>query len=58
MKKSYQHRKELEQLNEMFIQLQAHIRGYLVRQELKNNICWSNKQELFAIKIQVGFIIL
>lgn len=54
MKKSYQHRKESEEINSIITQLQAHIRGYLVRQEVKNKIQWHSKQEIYAIKIQVG----
>ncbi|XP_050539005.1 ras GTPase-activating-like protein IQGAP1 [Daktulosphaira vitifoliae] len=51
MKKSYQHRKDTEELVNIIIQLQARIRGYLVRQELKKvQIC--NKKTLFAVKIQ------
>lgn len=57
MKKSYEHRRESNEINEMITQLQAHIRGYLVRQEI-NKIQWGNKQELYAIKIQVGFFFL
>jgi hypothetical protein len=56
MKKSYQHRKESEEMEKMITQLQAHIRGFLVRRELKNKNKWSNKQEYYAIKIQVCFI--
>ncbi|XP_025412604.1 ras GTPase-activating-like protein IQGAP1 isoform X2 [Sipha flava] len=52
MKKSYQHRKESEEMEKMITQLQAHIRGFLVRRELKNKNKWSNKQEYYAIKIQ------
>lgn len=55
MKKSYQHRKESENLHEIIINLQAHIRGYLVRREIKNKIQWCNIQELHVIKIQVNF---
>jgi len=54
MKKSYQHRKESEEINKMIIQLQANIRGYLVRKEIKNKIKLCSRQELYAIKIQVG----
>lgn len=54
MKKSYQHRKESNDINKLITQLQAHIRGYLVRQEVKK-VRWCNKQELYAIKIQVSF---
>ncbi|XP_050432882.1 ras GTPase-activating-like protein IQGAP1 [Adelges cooleyi] len=52
MKKSYQHRKENEELEKIIIQLQAHIRGYLVRREIKNQKQCCSQQELFAIKIQ------
>lgn len=55
MKKSYQHRKESEEINKMIIQLQANIRGYLVRQEIKNKVQLCYKHELYAIKIQVSF---
>lgn len=53
MKKSYQHRKESNEIIELITHLQAHIRGYLVRQKVKKiQLC---KQELYAIKIQVSF---
>lgn len=55
MKKSYQHRKESKDLNEIIIHLQAHIRGYLIRKEIKSKIQWCNIQELHVIKIQVSF---
>jgi len=54
IKKSYQHRKESEEINKMIIQLQANIRGYLVRQEIKNKNKLCYKHELYAIKIQVS----
>lgn len=57
MKKSYQHRKESEELNKLIIQLQANIRGYLVRQEIQNKIKLCSRQELYAIKIQVSYYI-
>lgn len=56
MKRSYQHRKESEEMNKMITLLQAHIRGYLVRQEMKNKIQRYNRQALYAIKIQVSFL--
>lgn len=56
MKKSYQHRKESEEMREMIILLQAHIRGFLVRREIKKKYILSNKQAFYAIKIQVCFI--
>lgn len=55
IKKSYQHRKQSDEINEVFTQFQAHIRGYLVRQEIKNKVQYCCKQELYAIKIQVRF---
>jgi len=55
MKKSYQHRKESEEMNKMIIQLQANIRGYLVRREIKNKLKLCSRQELYAIKIQVSY---
>lgn len=58
MKKKYQNQKESEQINEIITQLQAHIRGYLVRQEIKNKIQYCNKQVLYASKIQVSNCIL
>lgn len=54
MKKSYQHQKESEKMNEIITDLQAHIRGYLVRQNIKLKNQCHNKQELYAIKIQVS----
>lgn len=54
MKKSYQRRKESEEISNSIVKLQAHIRGYLVRKEMKNRIQWCSRQELFALKIQVG----
>jgi len=54
MKKSYQHRKESEEVNKMIIQLQANIRGYLVRREIKNKNKLCYRHELYAIKIQVS----
>lgn len=54
MKKKYQHRKESIELNEIIIYLQAHIRGYLVRKEIKSRIQRCNIQELHVIKIQVN----
>lgn len=54
IKKSYQHQKESKKINTIIIQLQAHIRGYLVRQEIKNKVTLYNKQKLYVIKIQVG----
>lgn len=53
MKKSYQHRKESNEINELITHFQAHIRGYLVRQKVKK-IQWC-RQELYATKIQVSF---
>lgn len=55
MKKSYQHRKESNGINELITQFQAHIRGYLVRKEVKK--IQLRKQELCAVKIQVGFFL-
>jgi len=55
IKKSYQHRKESEEINGIITQFQAHIRGYLIRQEIKNKIQWCNQQEIYALKIQVSF---
>lgn len=55
MKKSYQHRKESQEINEMITQLQAHIRGFLVRREIQHKNKWSNNQAFYAIKIQVCF---
>lgn len=55
IKKSYQHRKESKEINIVITQLQAHIRGYLIRQEIKNKVQYCNRQELYAIKIQVSF---
>lgn len=55
IKKSYQHRKESEEINIMITELQAHIRGYLIRQEIKNKIQYCKRQELYAIKIQVSY---
>lgn len=57
MKKNYQNRKKSEELNKFIIQLQANIRGYLVRQEIKNKIKLCSRQELYAIKIQVSYYI-
>jgi len=54
MKKSYEHRKQSNEINEIFTQFQAHIRGYLTRQKIKNKIQYCNKQELYAMKIQVS----
>jgi len=54
MKKSYQHRKESEDMNKIIIQLQANIRGYLVRREIKNKNKLCYRHELYAIKIQVS----
>lgn len=54
IKKKCQHQKESEQINEIIIHLQAHIRGYLIRKEIKNKILYCNKQELYASKIQVS----
>lgn len=53
MKKKCQHQKESKQINAIIIHLQAHIRGYLVRKEIKNKFQYCNKQELYASKIQV-----
>jgi len=57
MKRSYQHQKESEQINKMITLLQAHIRGYLVRQKMKNKIQRYNRQALYATKIQVSFLL-
>jgi len=60
MKKSYEHRKQSDEINEIFTQFQAHIRGYLIRREIKNKIQYCNRQELYktnAIKIQVSFFL-
>lgn len=56
MKRSYQHRQDSEKINKMITQLQAHIRGYLVRQKVKHKIQQHNKQAIYAIKIQVSFL--
>lgn len=54
IKKRCQHQKESEEINRMITQLQAHVRGYLIRKFIKNKIQLCNKQELYAVKIQVS----
>lgn len=58
IKKKNQHLKKSEQINEIITQLQAHIRGYLVRQKIKNKIQVHNKQEIYALKIQVSCLLI